>query len=290
MKILLFGGAGQLGLEIQKRAEDLNFEVVSPVISEVDISDLPQVERLTKKVKPALIMNCAAYTNVDKAESEEKLCFDINAVGAGNVAQVARENKARLLHVSTDFVFDGKLARALKEDDAVNPLSVYGKSKLEGEKLVSAKYSSGSLIVRTSSLHGAKGHNFVHIMLKLFKEKDLIKVVSDRIMSPTWAGWLAECMLDLGRMQTTGIVHASCSGAISWFEFASKTLELVKEAVPNAQRVRLEPISSSEYPAPAARPEYSAFDCSRLESVLGRKPINWIDGLKAHLRDLEFEV
>lgn len=285
MRILLFGGSGQLGLELQKRAEDLNFEVISPVISEVDISDLEQLERLGRKVKPNLIVNCAAYTNVDKAESEPKQAYASNCEGARNVALIARTHNARLLHISTDFVFDGTLRRPLREDDAVNALSVYGKSKLQGEKAILEEYGEGSLIIRTSSLHGAKGHNFVHIMLKLFEEKELIKVISDRIMSTTWAGWLAEVVLDLARMQATGIVHACCAGQLSWFDFACEIRELVKESMPKARNVKIEPIAASSYALPAPRPDYSVMDCSKLEGLLGRKAISWQQGLRSHLID-----
>lgn len=288
MKILLFGGDGQLGLEIQKRAEDLNFEIVSPVISEVDIRDRGQLDMLAERVKPDLVLNCAAYTDVDKAEAERELAFAVNSQGACNLALLASQLNVRFLHVSTDFVFDGSGSTPLREDDPVNPVSVYGASKLAGEQEVLQAYGERSLIVRTSSLHGARGNNFVHTMLRLFSQREVVKVVSDRYMSPTWAGWLAEVLLDLSRIECNGIVHASCAGAASWFDFAAEILEVVRHKHPNAERVRLEPVGKGEFSMAARRPDYSVFDCSRLTALLGRSPIPWQDGLRAHLGEMGY--
>ena len=286
MKILLFGGSGQLGLEVQKRAEDLHFEVVSPVISEVNISDFEQVERLARKLKPTLIVNCAAYTNVDKAESEPELAYAINAEGARNVAIIAREHHAKLLHISTDFVFDGSVRRPLTESDPVNALSIYGKSKLAGEKAILEEYPEAALIIRTSSLHGAKGHNFVHIMLNAFEHKAVVKVINDRFMSVTWAGWLAEVILDLVRMKACGVVHACCAGALSWYDFALEIKALVMEGMPKAHAVKIEPIAAAQYPLPARRPDYSVMDCTKVETLLGRKAMSWKEGLAQHLIEM----
>ncbi|MCB0310398.1 MAG: dTDP-4-dehydrorhamnose reductase [Bdellovibrionales bacterium] len=286
MKILLFGGSGQLGREVLKRAADLNFEVASPVVSQVDIASREQVFFVTKKVAPDLILNSAAFTDVDGAENQPEEAARINADGAGIVAEAAARHKCRLIHISTDFVFDGRSQNPLTETHPTNPLSVYGQTKLAGELAVMEAHPQ-ALIVRTSSLHGAYGHNFVHIMLKLLKEKDQIKVVNDRWMSATWAGWLAEVVLDLGRMSHNGIVHASCAGALTWFDFTQKIKDLVSQELPHAARVELLPVPSSEFKQAAARPSYSVFDCSKLASLIGRKPITWEKGLIAHLRDLE---
>jgi dTDP-4-dehydrorhamnose reductase len=286
MKILLFGGSGQLGYEIEKRARDLNFEVVSPVISELDITEGQQVRYLTSQVKPDLIINCAAYTAVDKAETEREEAFKINSLGAENVAIATKESGSRLIHISTDYVFDGEGDRPLKEEDPTNPVSCYGESKLEGEERVLRAIGDRAVIVRTSSLHGQRGVNFVHTMLDLFATRDVVKVVNDQFMSPTWAGWLAEVLLDLGRIKCEGVVHASCAGGISWFDFAAEILELCKGAVPHAAKVHLEPISAKEFGRPARRPSYSVFDCTKLAGILGRKPIPWQEGLRGHLSDI----
>lgn len=285
MKILLFGGSGQLGFEIRPRAKVLHFDVVAPVTSEVDIVDQNQVLKLVSELSPDIIINAAAYTAVDLAESEPEIAFKVNCDGVRNIALAAKETKARLIHVSTDYVFDGSITRPLKETDPVSPPNQYGASKLAGEKALAEVYPENSLIVRTSSLHGSKGINFVHTMLKLFKEKEEVAVVNDQIMSPTYAGWLAEVLLDLSRHEITGIVHASCKGAISWFDFANEILAVAKKNdVPT--KASIKPISASEFYRPAKRPSYSVFDCSRLTDALGRAPIDWKDGLKQHMKEL----
>ena len=287
MKILLFGGSGQLGYELQLRARDLNFTVVSPVTSEVDVSNRDQVKYLVSTVKPDLVINSAAYTAVDKAESEKDEAFRINAEGARHVAEAARSHNARMIYISTDYVFDGNGNKPLREDDPVNPTSVYGASKLAGEQAIQSVYPEKSVIIRTSSLHGQKGVNFVHTMLDLFRKKDLLTVVADQTMSPTWAGWLAEVILDVGRLQCTGIYHASCNGAVSWYDFAKEILRLSEDAIERAGKVTIEPISAAQFGRPAPRPNYSVFDTEKLTKTIGRTPITWQQGLKSHLTDIK---
>lgn len=286
MKILLFGGSGQLGFEIQKRAVDLNFEVISPVVKEVNISEGNQVSFLAAQLKPDIILNCAAYTAVDKAEVEEEIAHRINCIGAKNVALAARQISARLIHISTDYVFDGSLQRPLTEDDIVNPINVYGKTKLAGEKEILSIYPEGSLIVRTSSLYGQRGVNFVKTMIDLFRSKELVRVVIDQVMSPTWSGWLAEALLDLGRIKTNGIVHASCSGQVSWYDFAKSIFELSNPRLEPHPNLKIEPILASEFQRPAKRPPFSVFNCAKLANLLSRQPLNWEEALKIHLREI----
>lgn len=286
MKILLFGGAGQLGFELSKRAADLNFDLVSPVASEVDISSIEQVRFIAQRVKPELVINSAAYTAVDLAESNQEEAFRVNCQGARNVALVGRELGSGLVYVSTDYVFDGEKGAPLSETDPTNPLGVYGASKLAGERAVQEAFGPEALIVRTSSLHGQRGENFVHTMLKLFEEREVVRVVSDQFMSPTWAGWLAEVMLDLVRMRASGIVHASCSGVISWLDFAMKIYELGKPTQGDAWRAEIAPLAMQELGRPARRPRYSAFDTTRLARLLGRPALPWEEGLRNHLREI----
>ncbi|MEZ4754229.1 MAG: dTDP-4-dehydrorhamnose reductase [Bdellovibrionota bacterium] len=288
MKILLFGGKGQLGLEISKRGQDLNFEIVSPVSSEIDISDRDQVLFLTEKVKPSLVINAAAYTAVDKAEDEVDKAFLINRDGAGYVAEAAKNNNARLFHVSTDYVFDGTGSTPLTEDSPTKPLSVYGQSKLEGEQAVFKAFGSKALVIRISSLHGQYGNNFIHTMLRLFSERDQIKVVSDQRMSPTWAGWLAEVMLDLSRIKSQGILHACSKGETTWYELASATFEIAAPFIKGAENTKIDPIPASDYPTPAKRPMYSVLDCSKLTGLLGRESMDWREGLSLHLKELGY--
>jgi dTDP-4-dehydrorhamnose reductase len=299
MKILLFGGSGQLGREVALRARQLNFEIVTPVQNEVDVVDRDQVLFLADKVAPDLIINSAAYTAVDDAETHEETAHSINATGAQYVADAANNSGARLIHLSTDYVFDGELKRPLTETDATNPQSVYGRTKLAGEQLVLESCVSSSAIVRTSSLHGKFGDNFIHTMLKLFVERDVVQVVQDQIMSPTWAGWLAGILLDLGRTEgafgvrddVPPIYHASCAGEISWFEFATAALEYARAGLSRKHEkeilVSVEPTTMDKFVRPAPRPAYSAFDCSKLARTVGRDPLDWQSGLKRHLKDLE---
>ncbi|MFM1848306.1 MAG: hypothetical protein RL417_1780 [Pseudomonadota bacterium] len=287
MRILLFGGSGQLGYEIEKRAYDLNFEIVSPVISEVNIADLDQVVFLARKFKPELILNSAAYTAVDKAEEQRVEAFQVNRDGAAHTAEAAKAVGARLIHISTDYVFAGDGDTPLSEEAPVGPKNVYGASKLAGEEAVLDILGERALVVRTSSLHGQRGENFVHTMLKLFSERSVVRVVDDQFMSPTWAGWLAEALLDLAKLGAHGIFHASCAGAISWYDFAAEIQALADPHLSDGSVCRLERTTVAEFPRPAPRPRYSVMDCSKLSKTLGRRPISWREGLQAHLRDIQ---
>jgi dTDP-4-dehydrorhamnose reductase len=282
MKILLFGGSGQLGYEVRMRAHDLNFTTVAPVRSEVTITDLDQVRAFTAQTAPDIIINCAAYTAVDKAEEDKEGAYAINRDAVHNIAQAALDSGVRLIHVSTDYVFSGDGDRPLFESDPVKPKSIYGASKLAGELEVARILGDRGLVVRTSSLHGQKGVNFVGTMLKLFAEKPEVKIVSDQWMSPTWAGWLAEVLLDLTRIPVGGVLHASGAGSASWFEFA----QAIYDYATSKKIAKLTPITAAEFGRPAPRPRYSVFDCSKLTEVLGRAPINWQEGLKAHLKEV----
>ncbi len=295
MKILLFGGSGQLGHEIRYRALDLNFEVVAPVQSELDVSDARQVITLASQVKPDVVVNCAAYTAVDKAEEEPERAFAINRDGAGHVAAAAQGAGAKLIHISTDYVFGmgsqdgspspGHEARPLREDDPTGPLNVYGQSKLEGEVATMENTDGAATILRTSSLYGIKGPNFVDTMLKLFSEGKEVKVVNDILMSPTWAGWLAEVVLDVCRIPSKGIFHAANGGGVSWFEFARTILERSRASLAQGAAASVIPVSHLEYPRPATRASYSVLDCSKLASLIGRKPMAWELGLDCYLQE-----
>lgn len=289
MKILLFGGSGQLGFELTKRARDLDFQIVSPVTSEVNVTDRDPVIYLTKQVKPDVVINCAAYTAVDKAEVDGEMAFKVNRDGPGYIAEAVAETGARLIHISTDYVFDGSLGRALRETDPTNPLSVYGTSKLAGEEKIREIAPNQSLVVRTSSLHGQRGINFVHTMIKLFRELPVVKVVADQTMSPTWAGWLAEVLLDVARIDATGVVHASCDGAVTWHEFASEIMRQVGPKIGRTDAVKIEETTAASLNRPARRPVFSPFDTSKLTSLIGRKPIPWQEGVRRHIDEIPLD-
>jgi len=285
MKILLFGGSGQLGREIQKRLSSLRFEVVSPVASELSIDDQEQVSFLIDKVRADVVINCAAFTAVDDAEKEPEIAFAVNSEGPSNLARSISKTGGRLIHISTDYVFDGLLGRALTEDDVPSPLNVYGQSKLAGEKGVLELLPDSALVVRTSSLHGQFGQNFVHTMLKLFESREEVSVVEDQLMSPTWAGWLAGVLIDLCRISVNGVVHASGTGPVSWYEFAREIYKLSggSASYPN---LSLLPTSVNSFPRPAKRPINSSLDCRKLEQLLGRAIIPWQEGLSSHLQEM----
>lgn len=285
MKILVFGGSGQLGREILVRGADLDFEVVSPVQSEIDIAEQDQVTYLINQIKPELIINCAAYTAVDNAEANPDLAYKTNRDGAMFVAKAAAQVQCRMIHISTDYVFPGTGRTPLSEEDQTNPPNVYGASKLAGEEEVLSRLKEKGLIVRTSSLHGQYGANFVHTMLSLFDQGKEVQVVEDQWMSPTWAGFLAEVLLDLARLQSVhGVIHCSCAGTVTWHEFASEILKIVYHG--DKQHL-LKAIALSENGRPAKRPQFSAFNLSKLQSILRRPPMPWKEGLKNHLRGLK---
>ncbi len=289
MKILLFGGTGQLGREIVQKAEGLHLECVYPVSSELDVSERDEVVRLATASTPDIIINTAAYTAVDRAEEESERCFAINARGAAHVAEAAKESGAALIHISTDYVYGNKATEPIKEDFSPEPLNVYGRSKLEGDNAVLDILRSRATIMRVSSLHGQYGHNFVHTMLRLFEEKELVKVVQDQVMSPTWTGWLAEVVLDIARTDTdtSGIVHAASAGEISWFDFAREIYQLAApQSKDEGWKAKLEPTTSESYVTAATRPRYSVLDTTKLEHILGRDVITWQDGLTHHLKDI----
>ena len=290
MKVLLFGGSGQLGFELIKRLTLLNVKTVAPVSSEVDISDKNQVKSLIKRTDPTVIFNAAAYTAVDAAETDFETALKVNKLGPENIGLAAKEKGIHVIHVSTDYVFDGTLERPLTESDATNPVNKYGESKLLGELALTEVAEEFATIVRTSSLHGERGINFVHTMLKLFKEKDEVAVVSDQIMSPTYAGWLAEVLIDLAKIKAIGLFHAASKGQLSWFEFASYIHEIAVNNYGDKIKAKLEKTTSDKFYRPAKRPHFSVLDTSKLEMTLGRSSITWKEGLHQHLQAIGIEV
>lgn len=286
MKILLFGGSGQLGYELTKRAHDLRFELASPVTKEVDITNQSQVTSLVSSLQPDVVINSAAYTAVDKAEEDAARAFAINSDGVRIIAEACAAKQVRLIHVSTDYVFDGLLGRPLREDDPVNPVSVYGRSKLAGEEHVRRILGDAGVIVRTQALYGQKGVNFAQTMIKLFAEREVLKIVDDQWVSPTWAGWLAEAILDLVRLPAKGTFHASCEGIVSWYEFATAIHELARAHFNGRPMARLEKTTAAELNRPARRPVFSAFNTEKLREMLSRPIMPWQQGLREYLREM----
>jgi dTDP-4-dehydrorhamnose reductase len=256
---------------------------------------------------PQFCINCAAYTAVDKAESEKDLAFRINADGAGMLALLCHENNCRFIHISTDYVFDGKALVPYTEESATNPLNIYGASKLEGERRA-MQLNPDSIIIRTSWLYSAFGKNFVKTMIRLMKERDEISVVKDQIGSPTYAADLAEAILQIISFRsasnleppdhdpsvkhpassiqhpapaTPGIYHFSNNGKISWYDFAVA----IKEFTGSTCAIR--PIASAQYPTPASRPQFSVLDNTKIQRVFGIQLKDWKKSLESCIRKIQ---
>jgi dTDP-4-dehydrorhamnose reductase len=284
VKILLFGGAGQLGSAIRTRAHDLAFEVAAPVAKEVDIREAQQVEFLVRGFAPDVVINCAAFTAIDRAEEEQELCFAINRDGAANVARACVKGGARLIHLSTDYVFDGTGNCPLTENDPTNPINIYGRSKLAGEEAVRDLLGEKALVIRTQSLFGSRGNNFLHTLLTLLPVRDTLKIVSDHYTSPTPVGWLSGVILDLIRLKCGGTIHAAVKGGVSLRQVAEFVVERYKQLYPDRRIAQIEPTTTSEVARPAARPLFLTLDTSKLVSLLGRATPSWEVGVEEFLR------
>ena len=275
--ILVTGGNGQLAScikDVEKQYDDLN--IIYTDYLELDICDLDQVKSFFESNKQInYCINCAAYTAVDKAETEAEKAFEINATGAKNLAYVCNDHGAVLIHVSTDFVFDGEKNEPYTETDVANPISVYGASKLQGEVEIQQALKE-YFIIRTSWLYSEYGNNFMKTMLRLAETRDGISVVSDQIGTPTYAGDLAEIIIQIINTKTEkyGIYHYSNEGVASWFEFAKEIFKLTKN------KIKVNPIPSIEYLTPAKRPKYSVLDKKKIIDVFKIDIPFWRDSLK----------
>ncbi|KYD19084.1 dTDP-4-dehydrorhamnose reductase [Saccharococcus caldoxylosilyticus] len=253
MKVVVTGAKGQLGTDLVHSLADRGYEVYGYGREELDITNFDQVKQIIGKVNPDVVIHAAAYTKVDLAESEPDKAFLINAYGTRNVAVASGAVGAKLVYISTDYVFDGTANVPYNEFAPTNPLSVYGKSKLAGEQFVRDLHSK-FFIVRTSWVYGKHGNNFVKTMLKLAQERDELMVVHDQIGCPTYTVDLANCVLELIQTEKYGIYHVSNSGYCSWYEFAKAIFEEV------GIEVKVNPCTTKDFPRPAPRPAYSVFE------------------------------
>lgn len=268
MVVLVTGANGQLGQSLQFIVAGYpEIDFVFCDSKTLDITKKESIELVFTKVKPDFCINTAAYTAVDKAESEPEKAFEINVIGAQNLAEVCRDFKTKLIHVSTDFVFDGTKNRPYTEDDSTNPQSIYGQTKLDGEKIIQ-KTIKECFIIRTSWVFSLFGNNFMKTMLRLGAERNSLSVVDDQIGTPTNAVDLAHALVQI-ILQTSenpeinryGIYNFSNEGHCSWYDFAQKILEI------NNINIHVKPIPSSSYPTPAERPKYSVLDKSKIKSA-----------------------
>lgn len=292
-RLLLLGSDGQVGWELCRTLAPVG-QVIAASLNgahgpAVDLADAASVRRLFTETGPAAVINAAAYTAVDRAETEPELAMAINGDALGLIGQLAASAGIPVVHYSTDFVFSGETDRPYREDDPAEPRSVYGHSKLVGER---ALLDSGAdaLVFRTAWVYGVRGSNFLLTMLRLFQERNELRVVDDQIGTPTWSRMLAEVTaqilhrvfrgdLDLGQIK--GLYHVTSAGATSWFGFA----EAIREAT--CQQCRVLPIPTSEYPAPAARPAYSVLDTHRFHRTFGLSLPDWRQSLLMCLADLQ---
>lgn len=275
-KILVTGCNGQLGRAINEEYKNDDVFLINTDVAELDITDIDKVVAFVMEKKPDVIINCAAHTNVNACESQWDLAYKINAIGPRNLSIAATKAGAKMIHVSTDYVFDGTATEPYNEFSPVAPLGAYGKTKLAGEEFVK-QFADRFFIVRTAWLYG-DGKNFVKTMLNLGKEKGEVSVVGDQIGSPTSAKELAKMIHVLEPTENYGVFHGTCEGYCSWADFAEKIFELAK------MDVKVNHITTDEYPTPAKRPAYSVLDNYMLRLTTDFKFADWEDALKEYMK------
>lgn len=287
MNILVTGANGQLGHEMQRVAKSSNHNYIFTDVAEgyekLDITNLEDIRNMVKKNDVDIIVNCAAYTNVDKAESDYDTANLINNTAAGNLATAMKEVGGTLIHISTDYVFQGDRNTPCKEDWATNPLGVYGKTKLAGEKAIEAT-GCNHIIIRTAWLYSQWGKNFVKTMQSLTASHDTLKVVFDQVGTPTFAGDLADVIghiINNGQTDKTGIYHFSNEGVCSWYDFAKLICKL------SGNTCDITPCYSEEFPSPVKRPHFSVLDKKKIRDTFGIKVPYWTDSLEVCIKQLE---
>jgi len=286
MNILVTGSNGQLGSEIKSLSKNYSYKFFFTDKNELDIAKNEDVSKFVEENNIDLIINCAAYTAVDKAEEEQELADLINHKAIKYLAKIAKDNNIVLIHISTDYVFDGKNYRPYKEDDKTNPQGVYGLTKLKGEKAFIEEGANG-VIIRTSWVYSSFGHNFVKTMLRL-KDKKELSVVFDQVGTPTYAKDLARAILEIIKNnlnklneKKAEIYHFSNEGVCSWYDFAKAIFEIKNI------KINVNPIETKNYPTPAKRPHYSVLDKSKIKNEFNIKIPYWRDSLKECLKEID---
>ncbi|MFC4800145.1 dTDP-4-dehydrorhamnose reductase [Neobacillus sp. GCM10023253] len=280
MKVLVTGAAGQLGQDVLLELEKNNHQAIGTDRSQLDITNEADVYAFIQEAKPDVILHCAAYTNVDGAEADEETAYRVNGLGAKYLAAAAKLVGSKMMYISTDYVFDGSASEPYEAEHPTKPLGAYGRTKLVGEEFVQASLDE-YFIVRTAWVFGAHGNNFVKTMLRLGKERGEVGVVHDQVGSPTYTVDLAKFMVELMVTEKYGIYHATNRGVCSWFEFA---VEIFKQAGLN---VKVNPLTTEQFPRPAARPKYSVLSKKKIEEQ-GFTPLpKWQNALSAYLKELK---
>jgi len=286
MRVLVAGPGGQLGTDLVAFLRQQGVEVLAPDMRQMNLLEPQSIREAVHSAAPQWVVNCAAYTQVDRAEQDVEAAFAVNRDGAGVLAEAAHAAGAWMLQVSTDFVFSGQSSAPYTEDDAPGPLGVYGQSKYEGELAVQ-QACTRSMIVRTAWLYGVHGNNFVKTMLRLAGERDELRVVSDQTGTPTWTQDLVRALWDLMQEPQAGVFHFSDEGQASWYEFACAVVEEARALGFPLKARRVLPITTAEYPTPARRPAYSVLSKAKIQRLL-RSPIpHWRDSLRAMLKELQ---
>ncbi len=277
MNILLTGVNGQVGWELQRTLATLG-TVFAPRRDELNLADGHTIRDMVQRIRPQLIVNPAAYTAVDKAESDTETARAINAIAPAILAEEAKKIHASLLHFSTDYVFDGSKAGSWHETDATAPLGVYGATKLEGEQAIAAQGIS-YIILRTSWVYSLRGNNFLLTMQRLFRERNALNIVNDQFGAPTWSRMIAEASAQIITQKPfsdpnlSGIYHLTCGGTTNWYDFARAIL--ARTTLPDGHHLALSPIPASQYPTPAKRPGNSVLDNSKLMRAFGLQLPDW---------------
>ena len=299
MKILVTGKNGQLGSELQKTCPS-NVELICFGSKELDISNAEQVNELLITHSPDIVINAAAYTAVDKAETDTDTAYAVNEQGAANLANACKNIDAKLIHISTDFVFDGTSTMPYTASDATNPLGVYGASKLAGEQAINEILGSQATIVRTAWVYSVFGNNFVKTMLRLMAEKEQLGIVGDQVGTPTWAAGLAnmlwalvakarsEQVLNTENIAT--ILNWTDAGVASWYDFAVAIQELAIEQGLLTKSIPISAIPAASYPTPAKRPAFSVLNKAQAEEISGVNTVHWRAQLKAMLVELKAQA
>lgn len=297
MKVLVTGKNGQLGSELQKSCPN-NIELVCFGSQELDIANAEQVNELLIAHSPDIVINAAAYTAVDKAETDVDAAYAVNQHGAANLANVCKHINAQLIHVSTDFVFDGTSTLPYTANDETNPLGVYGASKLAGEQDISNILGAQATIVRTAWVYSAFGNNFVKTMLRLMSDKDQLGIVGDQVGTPTWAAGLANMLWALVNKvssepqvnNTATILNWTDAGVASWYDFAVAIQELAIEQGLLTKAIPISAIPAASYPTPAKRPAFSVLNKAQAEELSGVKTVHWRTQLKTMLIELKAQA
>ncbi len=279
MKILVTGAKGQLGYDVLKELHKRKIPCRGVDREDCDITNMPQVMQLLEAYRPDAVIHCAAYTDVNRAESEQSLCMDINYRGSANIASAANKTGAKFIYISTDYVFGASGERPLEIYDEKNPLNVYGETKLSGENSTRI-LCPRCFIVRTSWVFGINGANFVKTMLRLGKEQKEIRVVNDQIGSPTYTVDLAPLLCDMAMTERFGTYHATNEGFCSWYDFANEIMRMGKLPA------RVIPVASADYPSAAVRPENSRLSKKSLDEAGFARLPHWSDALQRYLSEL----